>query len=46
MEKDYDGLIICPYLKEALNKKDLKTLINLIEDQLKLSGVNEKFNYE
>ena len=20
MEKDYDGLIICPYLKEALNK--------------------------
>tara|TARA_Y100000590_G_scaffold414513_1_gene511482 strand:- start:281 stop:1690 length:1410 start_codon:yes stop_codon:yes gene_type:complete len=31
---------------EALNKKDLKTLINLIEDQLKLSGVNEKFNYE
>ena len=31
---------------EALNKEDLKTLTNLIEDQLSLSGVNFKFNHE
>ena len=31
---------------EALNKKDLITLIELIEVQLKLSGVNFKFNLE
>ncbi len=31
---------------EALNKDDLKTLTNLIEDQLLLSGVNFKFNHE
>ena len=31
---------------EALNKDDLKTLTNLIEDQLSLSGVNFKFNHE
>ena len=31
---------------EALNKADLKTLTNLIEDQLSLSGVNFKFNHE
>ena len=31
---------------EALNKKDLITLTNLIEEQLKLSGVNFQFNHE
>ena len=31
---------------EALNKKDLSTLTNLIEEQLLLSGVNYKFNHE
>ena len=31
---------------EALNKKDLITLTNLIEEQLKLSGVNIQFNHE
>jgi phosphomannomutase len=31
---------------EALNKKDLITLTNLIEKQLKLSGVNIQFNHE
>ena len=31
---------------EALNKKDLYNLINQIENQLKLSGVDFKFNRE
>lgn len=31
---------------EALNKEDLVNLTNLIEEQLKLSNVNFKFNYE
>ncbi len=31
---------------EALNKKDLLILTTFIEDQLKLSGVNCKFNHE
>ncbi len=31
---------------EALNKEDLKTLTNLIEGQLALSGVNYKFSHE
>ena len=31
---------------EALNKENLKTLTNLIEDQLELSGVNYKFIHE
>ena len=31
---------------EALNKEDLISLTNLIEEQLKLSGVNFQFNHE
>ena len=31
---------------EALNKENLKTLTNLIEEQLSLSGVNYKFSHE